>query len=97
MHFLVLKSIAPNSNYGQLKKRPQTSKTPFVAGYSLWYIKIDLSQKQNIGISFERSHKELLNALISFEIHESLFKLWTVKENGKNFYLHHEQKQFVYM
>ncbi len=40
-------------------------------GYSLWYIKIDPSQNQDLSTSLERSYKELLNALISFEIHHS--------------------------
>ncbi len=46
--------------------------------YSLWYVKIDLSQNQYLSISIERPHKELLNALISFEIRHSKLKLWAV-------------------
>ncbi len=49
-------------------------------GYSLWYVKIDPSQNQDMSTSLERSYKELLNALINFEIHCSELKLWAVKE-----------------
>ncbi len=37
-------------------------------GYSPWYIKIDLSQNMDPSTLLERSYKELLNALFSFEI-----------------------------
>ena len=33
-----------------------------------WYVKIETSQNMDQNISFERPYKELLNALISFEI-----------------------------
>ena len=49
-------------------------------GYSLWYVKIDPPQNQDLNISLERPYKELLNELISFEIRYSKFKLWAVKE-----------------
>ena len=50
--------------------------------YSLWYVKIDPSQNQNLIISLERPYKELLNALISFEICHSYLILWAVKERA---------------
>ncbi len=50
--------------------------------YSLWYIKIDPSQNQDLSTSLERPYKELLNALISFEIHHFYLKLWAVKERA---------------
>ena len=37
-------------------------------GYSLWYIKIDPSQNQDLSTLLERPYKELLNACFSFEI-----------------------------
>ena len=37
----------------------------------LCYVKIDPSQNLDLSISLERSYKELLNALISFEIRHS--------------------------
>ena len=40
-------------------------------GYSLWYVKIDPSQNQDLSTSLERPYRELLNALISFEIRHS--------------------------
>ena len=45
--------------------------------YNLWYAKIDLTQNMDLSTSehTERSYKELLNALISFEIHHSKLKL----------------------
>ncbi len=46
----------------------------------LWYVKIDPSQNQDLSTSLERPYKELLNALISFEICPSKLKLWAVKE-----------------
>ena len=49
---------------------------------SLWYVKIDSSQNQDLSTSLERSYKELLNALISFEIRYSELKLWAVKERA---------------
>ncbi len=39
--------------------------------YSLWYVKIDPSQNQDLTASLESPYKELLNALISFEIRHS--------------------------
>ncbi len=33
-------------------------------GYSLLYVKIDLSQNQNLGTSLERPYKKLLNAYL---------------------------------
>ncbi len=36
-------------------------------GYSLWYVKIDQSQNQDLSTSLERSYKELLNQLFSFK------------------------------
>ncbi len=36
--------------------------------YSLWYIKIDPPQNQNLTTSLELPYKELLNACFSFEI-----------------------------
>ncbi len=53
-------------------------------GYSLWYVKIDPSQNQDLSTSLERSYKELLNALISFEIRHCKLKLWEVKEKLQN-------------
>ena len=47
-------------------------------GYSLWHVKIDPSQNQDLSTSFERSYKELLNAQISFEICRSELKLWAI-------------------
>ena len=46
----------------------------------LWYVTINLPQNKNVSTSLERSYKELLNALISFEIHHLKLKLWAVKE-----------------
>ncbi len=40
-------------------------------GYSLWYVKIDPSQNQDLSTSLERPSQQLLNALISFEIRHS--------------------------
>ena len=51
-------------------------------GYNLWYVKIDPSQNQDLNTSLERSYKELLNALISFEIRHSKLKLWAIKESA---------------
>ncbi len=51
-------------------------------GYSLWYVKIDPSQNQDLNISLERPYKELLNELIIFEICQSELKLWAVKERA---------------
>ena len=48
-------------------------------GYSLWYVKTEPSQNQDLSTSLERTYKELLNALISFEIHHSELKLREVK------------------
>ena len=47
-----------------------------------FYIKIDPSQKQDLSTSLERPYKELLNALISFEICHSELVLWAVKERA---------------
>ena len=70
MHVLVLKSVTPNSNYGESKKGPQNSKKS-LCSMGLWYVKLDPSQNQDLSTSLERSYKELLNALISFEIRYS--------------------------
>ncbi len=48
-------------------------------GYSLWYVKIEPSQNQDLSTSLERPYKELLNACFSFEIRHSKLKLWVVK------------------
>ena len=69
MHKFVLKSITPNSNYGESMKGPQNSLC--FMGYSLWYIEIDPYLNQDLSTSFERPYKELLNAQICFEIHHS--------------------------
>ncbi len=45
----------------------------------LWYLKIEPSQNKDLSTSFERPYKELLNAIISFEIRHSELKLWTIK------------------
>ncbi len=50
--------------------------------YSLWYVKIKLSQNQDLSIPLERPYKKLLNALISFEIRHSKLKLWVAKERA---------------
>ena len=83
MHFLILKSVTPNSNYGQTKKGLQNVKNAFVAWatnyshyiytftYSLWYVKIELSQNQDLSTSLKMPHNELLNALFNFEIGHS--------------------------
>ena len=69
MHVLVLKSVTPNSNYGQSKKGPQNKQKSLCSmGYSFWYVKIDPSQNQDLSTSLERSYKELLNACFSFKI-----------------------------
>ena len=72
MHVLVLKSVTPNSNYEQSKKRPQNIKKSLcsMGYYSLWYVKIDLypSQNLNLSTSLETPSQELLNASFSFEI-----------------------------
>ncbi len=52
-------------------------------GYNLWYVKIDPSQNQDLSTSLERSYKELLNALTSFEIRHSELKLWAIKKGPK--------------
>ncbi len=51
-------------------------------GYGLWYVKIEPSQNQDLSTSLERSYKELLNALISFEICHSYLILWAAKERA---------------
>ena len=74
MHFLVLKSATPNSNYGQSKKESQNSKkNPYGAWaiYSLWYLKIDPSQNQDLSKSLKHPYKELLNEWFRFEIRRS--------------------------
>ncbi len=38
---------------------------------SLWYVKIDPFQNQDLSTSLESPYKELLNACFSFEIHYS--------------------------
>ena len=40
-------------------------------GYTLWYVKIDPSQKQDLSTLLESPYKELLNARFSFEIRHS--------------------------
>ncbi len=67
MHVLVLKSVTPNSNYGQSKIGPQNDKYS-LNSMGLWYVKIDPSQNQDSSISLERPYKILLNACFSFEI-----------------------------
>ncbi len=42
-----------------------------MAIYSLWYVQIDPTQNIDQSTSLERTYKELLNALISFEIRRS--------------------------
>ncbi len=46
-------------------------KIPSRMGYSLWYIKTEPSQNQNLSTSLERPHKKLLIAYFSFEIPRS--------------------------
>ncbi len=65
MYVLVLKFVTPNLNYGRLKKDLKFGEK------SVYYVKIDQSQNQDLSTSLERSYKELLNALISFEIRHS--------------------------
>ncbi len=59
------------------------TKIPFAA----WAIikafgtsKIDSFQNQDLSTSIERPHKELLNALLNFEILHSKLKLWAVNK-----------------
>ena len=70
MNVLVLKSVTPNSNYGQSKKGSQKDRKS-LCSMSLWYIKIEPSQNQDLSTSLENPYKELLNACFSFEIHHS--------------------------
>ncbi len=42
--------------------------------------KIDPSQNQDLSTLLESPYKDLLNALIIFEIRHSKLKLWAVKE-----------------
>ncbi len=52
-----LKSVTPYLNYGQSKKEPQNDKKSLCSmGYSLWYIKIDPSQNQDLSTSLEKRH-----------------------------------------
>ncbi len=52
MHYLVLKSVTPNSNYGQSKKSLKIAKKYLWSmGYSLWYVKINPSQNIYLSIS----------------------------------------------
>ncbi len=46
----------------------EIQKSFYSIDYSLWYMKIDSSQNQDLSTSLERPYKELLNALISSEI-----------------------------
>ena len=55
---------------GSQRKVLKSTKIPLL-GYSLWYVKIDPSQNQDLSTSLERSYKELLNAYFSFEIRHS--------------------------
>ncbi len=45
--------------------------TKFFLQHGLWYVKIDPLQNQDLSTSLESPYKELLNALISFEIRHS--------------------------
>ncbi len=51
---------------------------------SLWYIKIDPSQNQDLNTSLEKPYKKLLNALFNFQIRYSKLKLWAVKKRPQN-------------
>ena len=55
------------------QKRSQNSKNSLcsMGYYSLWYVKIEPSQNQDLSTSLKRPYKELLNALISFKIGQS--------------------------
>ena len=66
---------------GNQRKGLKMVKNPFWS-MGLWYVKNDPSQNQDLSTSLERSHKELLNELISLEIRHYELKLWTVKERA---------------
>ena len=54
---------------------------------SLWYVKIDSSQNQDLSTSLERSYKELLNAFFAVEINHSKLKfLASVKNKYDNIF-----------
>ncbi len=52
-------------------------------GYSIWYVKIDSSQNQDLSTSLERPYKELLNTKIILENRHSELKLRAIKELAK--------------
>ena len=62
---------------GSQRKDLKIVKIPLEYGlyYSLWYVKIEPSQNQDLSTSLERPYKDLLNALIIFEIRHSKLKL----------------------
>ncbi len=64
------------------KRQKSLCSMGYIIIYSLWYVKIDSSQNQDLSTSLERLYKELLNALISFEIRQSKLILWAVKERA---------------
>ena len=75
------KHIIRNSKLWTVKERASNGKNSFCSmGYSLWYVKIDPSQNQDLSISLERPWKKLLNAIFGFEIRYFKLKLWVVKE-----------------
>ena len=53
--------------------------------YSLWYVKIEMSQNHNLSTSLKMPHNELLNALFNFEIRHSKLKLWAIKERASKY------------
>ncbi len=54
------------------KKVPQNGqKSLWSMGYSLWYVKTEPFQNQDLSTLSESPYKEQLNALISFEIRQS--------------------------
>ena len=55
-------------------------------GYSLWYVKIDRSQDQDLSTSLESLYKELLNACFSSKIGHSKFDLLALKV--RKIYIH---------
>ena len=64
MNELVLKFVTLNLNYGQSKKGLKMAKKSLCSiGYSLWYIKINPSQNQDLNTSLEKSYEELLSKL----------------------------------
>ncbi len=65
-------TISNDSSYGQSKKGIKIAQfRQNMQGYSLWFVKIDPSQNMDHSTSLERSYKELLNVLFSFEIRHS--------------------------